>query len=72
MSRLGYRRKEPPELDFPAEEPSVLPEIIRIHLEELGYELGDLSRILHVYEDDLRRIHPIPGKAGAPFLHVVK
>lgn len=72
MSRLGYRRKEPPELDFPAEEPSVLPEIIRIHLEELGYDLGDLSRILHVYEDDLRRIHPIPGKAGAPFLHVVK
>ena len=64
ISRLGYRRQEPPELDFAPEEPAVLPEILRIHFEDLGYELGDLCRLLHVYEDDLLRIYPLPVKPG--------
>ena len=72
ISSLGYRRSEPPELDFPIEEPSVLPEMIRVHLDELGYEVRDLCSMLHVYEDDLRRIHPLPTKAGGPNLRVVK
>lgn len=71
MSRLGYRRAEPPELNFPPEEPSVLPEILRVHLEDLKYELDELCRALHVYEDDLRRIHPLPNQASR-FLRVVK
>lgn len=72
ISALGYRRNEPPELDFPAEEPSVLPEIIRVHLEDLGYEIKDLCSVLHMFEDDLRRIHPLPGNPGGPNLRVVK
>ena len=72
ISALGYRRNEPPELDFPAEEPTVLPEMIRVHLEELGYKIEDLCSVLHVFEDDLRNIHPLPGNPVGPSLRVVK
>jgi Zn-dependent peptidase ImmA (M78 family)/transcriptional regulator with XRE-family HTH domain len=70
MSSMGYRRSEPPELDFKQEEPTVLPEIIRLHLEELGYNLSDLAEALRSTEDDLRVLHPIPG--SAKHLRVVK
>ena len=72
ISALGYRRNEPPELDFPVEEPVVLPELIRVHLEELGYEIEDLCSVLHVFEDDLRNMHPLPGNSVGPNLRVVK
>ena len=72
ISALGYRRNEPPELDFPAEVPTVLPEMIRVHVEDLGYEVQDLCSVLHVFEDDLQRIHPLPGKPGGPSLRLVK
>ncbi len=61
MSSMGYRRTEPPELDLKPEEPTVLPEIIRLHLEDLGYDLSDLSEVLHSKEEDLRILHPLPG-----------
>ena len=72
ISSLGYRRAEPQELEFPAEEPQVLPELIRMHVEELGYRIDDLCSVLHVFEDDLRRIHPLPSQSQGPNLRVVK
>ena len=72
ISALGYRRNEPPELEFQAEEPNVLPEMIRLHLEDFGYEIKDLCSVLHVFEDDLESIHPLPGSPNRPNLRVVK
>lgn len=72
MSAAGYRRREPPELDFVQEEPKVLPELLRVHLEDLGYDMVELSEALHIHEDELRQIHPIPGKQSGRFLRVVK
>ena len=72
ISSLGYKRSEPPELDFPAEEPDVLPEMIRMHLEDLSYEVKELCSVLHVFEDELRRIYPLPSIPRAPNLRVVK
>lgn len=60
MSAMGYKLAEPPELEFPAEAPSVLPEIIRLHLEDLGYDVSELAFALHSSEEDLRALHPIP------------
>ncbi|MDF1668326.1 MAG: ImmA/IrrE family metallo-endopeptidase [Roseovarius sp.] len=70
MSSMGYRRVEPPELDFPMEEPTVLPEIIRLHLEDLGYGLSELAEALRSTEGDFRALHPIPGATN--HLRVVK
>jgi Zn-dependent peptidase ImmA (M78 family)/transcriptional regulator with XRE-family HTH domain len=57
ISRLGLRNREPPELDFPAEAPKVVPQLILLHLSELGYTISDLSAALHVAEADLRSMY---------------
>ena len=72
ISALGYKRREPPELDFPAEQPNVLQQLIRVHLDDLGYEIEDLCSVLHVFEDDLRSMHQLPDNLGGPNLRVVK
>jgi len=72
ISSMGYRRREPSELDFPVEEPGVLPEIIRIHLEDLDYGIKDLCSVLHVFEDDLRSMYPLPGNSGRQHLRLVR
>ena len=71
MSSLNYRKAEPPELEFPMEQPSVLAEIIRAHLDDLGYSVEDLCEILHTTEEDLYKLHPLPGRVAVPHLRVV-
>jgi Zn-dependent peptidase ImmA (M78 family)/transcriptional regulator with XRE-family HTH domain len=46
MGKAGYRRREPPELDIATEEPRLLQELLRFHLEDLGYELEQLADLL--------------------------
>ena len=72
ISALGYKRSEPPELEFPSEESHVLPEVIRVHLEDLDYKIEDLCSALHTYEDDLRELHLLPDNSGRPIFRVVK
>lgn len=70
MSAMGYRRAEPPELDLRVEMPTVLPEIVRLHLEDLGYGLSDLAEALRSSEEDVRALHPLPS--SSPHLRLVK
>lgn len=72
ISALGYKRSEPPELEFPAEEPEVLQEVIRVHLEDLSYQMDDLCSILHVFEEDFQKYYGLPRKPRKPSLRVVK
>jgi len=73
MSKAGYRLREPEELDFPQEQPSVLSEILRLHLNELGYSIVELSSMLHVFEDECRDLYPgiFPTKVES-HLRIVK
>lgn len=57
MSARGYRLREPPELDFPHEIPTVLDSLLRVHREGLGYTLEDLGRFLHVHEHELNALY---------------
>ncbi|MFO1431281.1 MAG: XRE family transcriptional regulator [Candidatus Competibacteraceae bacterium] len=68
ISAAGYRRREPVELDFAPESPSVLPEMIRLHLEDLGYSLRELSTALHLHEHEFRRYY----RVGGGHLRIVK
>lgn len=66
MSRLGYRTREP--LPLPNEEPTLLREILDVHLTDLGYADAELARVLHVHPQALRE-----GFAGAtPRLRVIR
>jgi len=46
MSAMGFRKQEPPELDFPVEQPKTYEGLIEVHLKKLGYTLEDLSKLL--------------------------
>jgi hypothetical protein len=48
MERM--RRREPPELDFPAEQPGVIGRMVRLHLDTFVYATDELARLLHVHE----------------------
>jgi Zn-dependent peptidase ImmA (M78 family) len=48
------RLREPPELDFQAEVPTVITTMVRVHMEALGYAPSELAKLLHVRESDLR------------------
>jgi len=53
MGNYGYRLKEP----FPIEpeEPSLITEVIRFHLESLGYSEKELSHTLRLNEAEFQR-----------------
>ncbi len=73
ISSRGWRLREPPELDVPHERPTVLPSIIRSHVEHMGYTLADFARLVPLYESDFVKLYgPIDGgQQDRPRLRVV-
>jgi len=63
LSTAGYRKREPPELDVPIEEPRLLREMIEMHAGRLGYTADDLGRLLGLLEAELRDLY-LPRAAG--------
>jgi len=64
ISSRGWRLREPPELDFPHEQPTVLPSMIRSHIRHLGYTLADLARLVPLHEHDFTKLYgPLEGEA---------
>jgi hypothetical protein len=59
MGRAGYRDREPPELDFPKEEPRQLRRLIDLHRKDLHYSIGDLGNLLALHPHELAHIYPI-------------
>lgn len=57
LGSLGYRTREPAELDLSAEPPNLLRELFQHHLGELGYSVGDLEQLLHAHWPEIRRLY---------------
>lgn len=73
MSARKYRLREPPELDFEAEKPTVLESIVRLHMEGLGYSQSELAKLLKVHESELLELYPEQAiRSNKPKLTVVK
>ncbi|MBE0577832.1 MAG: ImmA/IrrE family metallo-endopeptidase [Devosia sp.] len=64
FSMNNMRTREPPELDFPHEQPTVLPSVVRMHIDALGYSLGDLAAILHMDAEELPAFYGIDVPVG--------
>jgi len=62
MSRRGYRKNEPVELNNFKEIPSSLSQLIKVHLEQLGYSMEDLCQITNINEDELRIMYGLTEK----------
>ncbi|HEX4079473.1 MAG TPA: XRE family transcriptional regulator [Rhizomicrobium sp.] len=75
ISSHGWRLREPPELDFEAEKPGVLPSIIDAHLTQLGYTISDLSNFIPLHEHEFSRMYGLAKRGespGRPKLRIVK
>jgi Zn-dependent peptidase ImmA (M78 family) len=60
------RLREPPELDFPVEKPTLMQKLISLHINELGYSLSDLKKLLAMHEDELVTFHDIKDPSATP------
>lgn len=58
LSARGYRLREPPELDFARERPTVVDTILEVHKSGLGYELSDIAKLVNLYEGELMELYP--------------
>jgi Zn-dependent peptidase ImmA (M78 family)/transcriptional regulator with XRE-family HTH domain len=75
LSTRGMRLREPPELDFPIEKPTILANLINVHTGQLGYSEPELANLLVVYEselDDLKYLEKRHEKPGRPRFTIVK
>lgn len=72
ISMRRLRLREPPELDFPHEKPTVIESMLRVHLDALGYSLKELAQLLHVYEWDMRSLYNIGDAGHRPKFTIMK
>jgi Zn-dependent peptidase ImmA (M78 family) len=57
MSALGFRRREPGELDLAPETPRLLDELLAFHRERLSMSLDDLLALFTLHDRDYRRLY---------------
>lgn len=75
ISARRIRHREPPELDFPPERPTVINKVFRIHMDTLQYTLADLGQLLHMHENELESLYDLRPRDGArtgPKLKIIK
>ena len=61
FSARKWRLREPPELDFLVEQPTVVNSLINIFRQHLKYSSEELAKLLHIFETDLDALYP-PNK----------
>ena len=73
FSLKSWRIREPASLDFPVDRPSVLPTIIRSHLESLGFKKEELIRMCRINEKEFDRLYGMyeEVKESRPMLRIV-
>ncbi|NBB18823.1 ImmA/IrrE family metallo-endopeptidase [Runella sp. CRIBMP] len=59
---VPFRTREPEELDFPKEQPTLLKEVIEIHKNEFNFTNEDLSILLSLSSDDYRTYYEFEGR----------
>lgn len=67
MNARRWRLREPHELDFEMEMPSVAPNLFRVFRESLGYSMEEASSLLHLPEGDVAEFYGISDAGRNPF-----
>jgi Zn-dependent peptidase ImmA (M78 family)/DNA-binding XRE family transcriptional regulator len=57
ISQRGWRLREPPELDFPHENPTVVASMIRAHIGDLGYTIDDLRSFVPMHGHEFEKLY---------------
>jgi Zn-dependent peptidase ImmA (M78 family)/transcriptional regulator with XRE-family HTH domain len=64
MDRM--RLREPPETDFPAEQPAVITRMVRLHIDTFGYTASEFAKVLHVQERHLKELYDLTAQSTVP------
>jgi Zn-dependent peptidase ImmA (M78 family)/transcriptional regulator with XRE-family HTH domain len=74
FSIAKIRLREPPELDFPRETETVLPDLMDAHIRQLGYSIADLASLLHVDASELSSLYglTLTQETKTPHLRLIK
>jgi Zn-dependent peptidase ImmA (M78 family)/DNA-binding XRE family transcriptional regulator len=57
MSALGYKQREPYELNVPKERPALVKEILDIHQQQLGYSKDEIATMLNLFKTDIDNLY---------------
>lgn len=57
LSKAGYKVREPMELDLPPEIPTLLKEIVNIHIDDMGYGSSELASMIRLYEKEFQEVY---------------
>lgn len=74
MGKHGYRVREPIELDPPFETPTLISEILRLHLNQLNYSEMDILKMFQINQNDFEDWwgQYLPPKEKKPILKLVR
>lgn len=61
FSSLRIKLREPPELDFPTEIPSVMSKMVQLHLDTFGYSVEELCGLFHIFPHSFLEFYPTAG-----------
>lgn len=70
LQQRGYLHREPPELDIPQERPSLINEVIKAHVQQLGYTYADVARLVNMELPEFKSYYQIDDGFGG--LRVVR
>lgn len=72
ISARRLRLREPPELDFPPEKPTVVETMLRVHREALGYSGAELARLLHFRDYEMEKFYAVAAPDKRPRVAILK
>ena len=59
FSARKWRLREPPELDFMPEKPSVIANLLKVYRDHLGYSADEISKLLHLHPHRIEKFYPL-------------
>jgi Zn-dependent peptidase ImmA (M78 family) len=75
MSVRRMRTREPVELDFEVEQPTVMPNLLRVFQSTLSYSISETAKLFHLHDRDLESFYGLsearPPDRGRPRLSIV-
>ncbi|WP_082549693.1 helix-turn-helix domain-containing protein [Mesorhizobium sp. Root552] len=72
IASMGWRLREPQETDFPYDEPTVFPALLKMHSDVLGFDLETIGRLVNCDVGELQQMYrPYLGR-GKPGLYLVR
>lgn len=57
FGKMGYATQEPPELAIPIEAPTLMRDLVQLHIKNLGYSISELAALLRMEESECSSLY---------------